>query len=181
MDYTRASKYLSRVLRHDPAMVGLSLDEHGYLPVDALLAGMTRAGKYPLTPEELHFIVRTDAKQRYSFSPDSTHIRANQGHSIPVDLELPAAQPPAILYHGTATRFLPSIFKSGLLRGIRLYVHLSRDAATARIVGARHGQPALLTVDAARMHTDGLTFFLSANGVWLTEHVPLQYLTFPEE
>ena len=180
MDCTRASKYLSRILRHDPAMVGIALDEHGYLPVDALLNGMARAGKYPLTPEELRFIVRTDAKQRYSFSPDGTRIRANQGHSIPVDLELPASRPPETLLHGTASRFLPSIRQKGLLRGDRLYVHLSRDLDTARTVGARHGRPVVLTVDAARMAADGLPFFHSANGVWLTEHVPPQYLTFPE-
>ena len=180
MEYTRASKYLSRILRHDPSMVGLSLDEHGYLPVDALLNGMARAGKYPLTPEELRFLVRTDAKQRYSFSPDGTRIRANQGHSIPVDLELPASLPPQTLYHGTAARFLPSIRQKGLLRGARLYVHLSSSLDTARAVGARHGLPAVLTVDAGRMAADGLPFFVSANGVWLTEHVPPQYLTFPE-
>lgn len=180
MDYTRASKYLSRILRHDPSMVGLSLDEHGYLPVDALLNGMACAGKVPLTPEELRFLVRTDAKQRYSFSPDGTRIRANQGHSIPVDLELPASQPPQTLYHGTAAHFLPSIRQKGLLRGARLYVHLSSSLDTARAVGARHGLPEVLTVDAGRMAADGLPFFVSANGVWLTEHVPPQYLTFPE-
>ena len=180
MDYTRASKYLSRILRHDPSMVGLSLDEHGYLPVDALLNGMACAGKYPLTPEELRFLVRTDAKQRYSFSPDGTRIRANQGHSIPVDLELPASQPPQTLYHGTAAHFLPSIRQKGLLRGARLYVHLSSSLDTARAVGARHGLPAVLNVDAGRMAADGLPFLVSANGVWLTEHVPPQYLTFPE-
>lgn len=180
MDYTRASKYLSRILRHDPSMVGLSLDEHGYLPVDALLNGTACTGKYPLTPEELRFLVRTDAKQRYSFSPDGTRIRANQGHSIPVDLELPASQPPQTLYHGTAAHFLPSIRQKGLLRGARLYVHLSSSLDTARAVGARHGLPEVLTVDAGRMAADGLPFFVSANGVWLTEHVPPQYLTFPE-
>ena len=180
MDYTRASKYLSRILRHDPSMVGLSLDEHGYLPVDALLNGMACAGKVPLTPEELRFLVRTDAKQRYSFSPDGMRIRANQGHSIPVDLELPASRPPQTLYHGTAAHFLPSIRQKGLLRGARLYVHLSSSLDTARAVGARHGLPAVLTVDAGRMAADGLPFFVSANGVWLTEHVPPQYLTFPE-
>lgn len=180
MDYTRASKYLSRILRHDPSMVGLSLDEHGYLPVDALLNGIACAGKVPLTPEELRFLVRTDAKQRYSFSPDGMRIRANQGHSIPVDLELPASRPPQTLYHGTAAHFLPSIRQKGLLRGARLYVHLSSSLDTARAVGARHGLPAVLTVDAGRMAADGLPFFVSANGVWLTEHVPPQYLTFPE-
>ena len=124
--------------------------------------------------------MRTDAKQRYSFSPDGTRIRANQGHSIPVDLELPASRPPQTLYHGTAARFLPSIRQKGLLRGARLYVHLSSSLDTARAVGARHGLPAVLTVDAGRMAADGLPFFVSANGVWLTEHVPPQYLTFPE-
>ena len=135
----------------------------------------------PFGNADLQKIVAEDSKQRCSFNEDGTLIRANQGHSIPVDVELPEATPPTVLYHGTATRFVESICSAGLQPRSRLYVHLSADVETAEIVGKRHGKPAIFTVDAAQMAADGCTFYLSRNGVWLTKAVPPQYLTLMNE
>ena len=129
------------------------------------------------TGAALEEIVETNNKQRYSFSSDKRLIRANQGHSIPVDVELPVTSPPDTLWHGTADRFVPSIMEKGILRMSRLYVHLSPDEETARIVGRRHGKPVILRVDAGQMEADGYVFYLSANGVWLTTEVPVKYIT----
>ena len=173
-DLTRISKYISLILRHKPEVIGIQLDAHGWADVNALLAGISR--KYPINRDILEEIVQSDEKQRYSFSEDGTKIRANQGHSIQVDVELPVTEPPETLYHGTARRFAASIEAQGLLSQSRLYVHLSPDQETAEKVGRRHGEPVIYLVDAGQMHRDGYLFYLSANGVWLTKVVPATYL-----
>ena len=175
MSLEQTSKFIALVLRHKPEAAGIMLDGHGWAQVDELIAGVSR--RMPLTREMLEEIVRTDNKQRYSFSPDHQRIRANQGHSIPVDVELKQAVPPDTLYHGTGEKYVESILREGLLPKSRLYVHLSRDAATAEQVGRRHGQPVLFQVDAAAMVRDGYAFYLSENQVWLTREVPVRYLT----
>jgi putative RNA 2'-phosphotransferase len=169
------SKFLSLVLRHDPGRIGLAVDHEGWAAVDDLLA---RAGAHGinLTRADLETIVATSDKQRFAFNADHTRIRANQGHSIAVDLALTPLPPPAVLYHGTVERFLPSIRFQGLLKGQRHHVHLSSDRAAATAVGARRGQPVVLVVDTAAMHARGIQFFQSANGVWLTDHVPPEFL-----
>ena len=169
------SKFISLILRHRPEVIGITLDEHGWANVDELLAGISRTR--PLDMAGLEEIVRTDEKQRYSFNADRTKIRANQGHSVPVDVELQPVTPPALLYHGTGEKFVPSIEARGLIPKTRLYVHLSGDYDTARKVGARHGKPRVYQINAARMSADGYEFFRSVNGVWLTKQVPPQYLT----
>ena len=178
-DLTRISKYISLILRHKPEVIGIQLDTHGWADVNALLAGISR--KYPINRDILEEIVQSDEKQRYSFSEDGTKIRANQGHSIQVDVELPVTEPPETLYHGTAQRFAASIEVQGLLPQSRLYVHLSPDPETAEKVGQRHGKPVVYLVDAGQMHRDGYLFYLSANGVWLTKVVPAPYLKRLEE
>ena len=169
------SKFISLILRHRPEVIGITLDEHGWANVDELLAGINRTR--PLDMAGLEEIVRTDEKQRYSFNADKTKIRANQGHSVPVDLELQPVTPPTLLYHGTGEKFVPSIEARGLIPKTRLYVHLSGDYDTARKVGARHGSPRVYQINAARMAADGYVFYRSVNGVWLTKAVPPQYLT----
>lgn len=171
------SKFISLTLRHKPGTIGISLDEHGWADVQELIAGINASGNHQLDMDLLEEIVRTDEKQRYSFNEDHTLIRANQGHSIPVDVELEEMIPPAILYHGTGEKYVASIDREGLIPKSRLYVHLSSDEETARKVGSRHGKPVIYTVDCAAMTADGYQFFLSANHVWLTKAVPAGYLT----
>lgn len=173
-DLTRISKYMSLILRHKPEVIGIRLDAHGWADVNELLVGIGR--KYPINRDILEEIVRSDGKQRYAFNEDRTLIRANQGHSIHVDVEFPVTEPPETLYHGTARRFAASIEAQGLLPGNRLYVHLSPDQETAEKVGRRHGEPVIYLVSAGQMHRDGYLFYLSANGVWLTKAVPALYL-----
>ena len=175
---TATSVYIARILRHKPELIGIEIDRHGWADVAQLIAGVSK--KYPLTLETLEEIVRTDEKQRYSFSDDHKRIRANQGHSIPVDVELKRATPPAVLYHGTADKFVKSIQKEGLKPQRRLYVHLSTDIPTAIKVGERHGRPFVFRVDAAKMAKDGCAFYVSVNKVWMTEKVPAKYLS-PEK
>ena len=172
---THTSKFISLVLRHQPDAAGITLDAHGWADVKALLRGMASAGQ-PADMEMLEEIVRTDAKQRYAFNEDHTKIRANQGHSVAVDLELKPVTPPEYLWHGTAGRFLDSIMKDGLRPMSRQYVHLSPDTETAVKVGTRHGKPVILQVAAAQMVQDGYSFYRAENGVWLTDSVPPQYL-----
>jgi putative RNA 2'-phosphotransferase len=172
------SKFLSLILRHQPDLVGIALDEAGWVSVDDLLAGCRRKG-HDISREELEEIVRTSDKQRYAFNEDKTRIRANQGHSVPVDLGHAPATPPDVLYHGTAEKAVPGIRRDGLHKGARHDVHLSERVDTATAVGSRHGKLVLLTVAAGRMHRDGFTFYRTPNGVWLTDHVPVEYLTFP--
>ena len=169
------SKYISLILRHKPEVIGITLDEHGWAVVEDLIAGVGKT--HPLDMKTLERIVEQDEKQRYSFNEDKTLIRANQGHSIPVDVELPEVIPPDILFHGTGLKYKESIDAQGLIPKSRLYVHLSGDRETARKVGQRHGKPVIYAVDAAAMHADGYRFFRSVNGVWLTKRVPKEYLT----
>lgn len=171
---TSLSRFISLVLRHKPEAIGITLDEHGWADVNELIAGVNRT--QPLDMETLEEIVRTDEKQRYSFSGDKTLIRANQGHSIPVDVELPQSEPPELLCHGTAERFTAAIEAEGLRPMSRLYVHLSKDAETARKVGSRHGKPVIYEVLAGEMSRRGFEFWLSVNGVWLTRAVPPEFL-----
>lgn len=170
------SKFISLILRHKPGTIGISLDEHGWADVQELISGINAAGGHHLDMDQLEEIVRTDEKQRYSFNEDRTLIRANQGHSIPVDVELEEKIPPDILWHGTGEKYVSSIDRQGLIPKSRLYVHLSADTETARKVGSRHGKPVIYTIDCRKMTEDGYRFFLSANGVWLTKSVPPEYL-----
>lgn len=174
MGLTETSKFLSLILRHKPEVIGISLDEHGWARVDKVIEGIGKTRKFDCMM--LEEIVRTDSKQRYSFNEDKTLIRANQGHSISVDVQLDMTEPPDILWHGTGEKYVSSIEKSGLLAKGRLYVHLSGDAETARRVGQRHGKAVIYKVLAGKMWEDGYTFYRSVNGVWLTEEVPVRYL-----
>ena len=169
------SRFLSLVLRHSPQTIGLKLDSAGWAQTDELLACMARAGRR-MSLAQLQAVVAGNNKQRFAFSEDGSRIRANQGHSIEVELELKPQQPPVELYHGTATRFLDAIFQQGLTRQNRHHVHLSASIETASAVGRRHGKLALLRVDAACMAADGHVFYHSDNGVWLTDVVPVTYL-----
>jgi putative RNA 2'-phosphotransferase len=170
------SKYLSKYLRHAPKDLDLTLQPGGWVPVDDLLDAAGRHG-FDIDHDELIECVETSDKKRFSFDHTGELIRANQGHSVEVDLQLEQCEPPEVLYHGTVERFLTAILTEGLDRGRRHHVHLSKDVETARKVGARRGKPVILTVDAGRMHRDGCKFFVSANGVWLTDAVPPGYLS----
>ena len=167
MELIKRGKKLSYLLRHDNSY---AFDEHGWRSVCDLITN------HGFSLEELHEIVATNNKQRYEFSVDMTRIRARQGHTIKVDVELAEAMPPDMLYHGTAKAFIGSIMKQGILKGKRLYVHLSTAIDTATKVGERHGEPAVLAIDAKRMSEGGIKFFFSRNGVWLTEFVDAQYI-----
>jgi putative RNA 2'-phosphotransferase len=174
MSLETTSKYMSLILRHKPETIHITLDEHGWAEVDEFIEGIAKTREFNM--DILEEIVRTDEKQRYSFNEDRTLIRANQGHSIPVDVELDEVEPPEELWHGTAEKFVSSIDEQGLLHKSRLYVHLSNDRDTAFKVGRRHGKPVLYVVESGRMMRDGYKFYRSLNGVWLTEHVPSKYL-----
>ena len=171
----RISKFLSYVLRHHPESIGLKLDRNGWANVEELIQKST-VENLVFIKEDLHHIVETNDKRRFSFNEDKTLIRANQGHSIAVDLGYQAIEPPSLLFHGTAARNLPSIFAQGLKRGQRHHVHLTDNFETARNVGLRYGRPVILHVDSGSMAKDNFSFFRSDNGVWLTEHVPPRYL-----
>ena len=173
---TGTSRFISLILRHKPEVIGITLDEHGWADVDDMIAGINQSGKYKIDRDMLDEIVRTDEKQRYSYNEDHTLIRANQGHSIPVDVELEKVEPPEFLYHGTGEKFTVSIDKQGLIPKSRLYVHLSPDEETAVKVGRRHGKPVIYLVRAGNMERDGYAFYRSVNGVWLTKEVPVKYL-----
>lgn len=174
MSLIDTSRFISLILRHKPDAIGITLDEHGWANVDELIAGIAKT--QPINMEMLEEIVRTDDKQRYSFNEDKTLIRANQGHSIPVDVELEQLTPPELLYHGTGKKYMQSIDEQGLIPKSRLYVHLSADSDTAKVVGARHGEPVLYIVHSGEMARNGFSFFRSVNGVWLTKQVPVAYL-----
>ena len=178
MDLNRASRYLSYLLRHHPEAAGITLDAHGWADVDQLLAGMK---KHRITRAQLEEIVAADQKQRYAFDERRTKIRANQGHSIAVDVELRECEPPARLWHGSAKRFAASIAAQGLRPMNRLYVHLSTDVQTARKVGARHGEPIVYEIDCAAMRRDAHVFYLSQNGVWLIKQAPYCYMKEVQE
>lgn len=176
MNRVEVSKFLSYVLRHHPEAVGVTLDAEGWIAVDVLLAALAAHGR-ALTLAELEEVVATSDKRRFAL--DGERIRANQGHSIEIDLALAPQTPPDVLFHGTVDRFLESIRLKGLLRGQRTHVHLSADLDTAKKVGARRGKPVILEIDAAAMLTAGHVFFRSDNGVWLVETVPASYIRFP--
>ncbi len=170
------------MLRHDPGSVGLALDPAGWVDVGGLLDALGRHGA-PVTLDRLQALVRDSDKQRFAFDESGERIRANQGHSVPVELGLEAVSPPDRLFHGTARRNLPRILTEGLHRADRHAVHLSPDVSTALQVGARRGPAAVLEVNSGRMAADGFGFSVSVNGVWLVEHVPAAYLseTAPRE
>ncbi|MFJ9644468.1 RNA 2'-phosphotransferase [Streptomyces sp. NPDC004244] len=172
----KVSKYVSKHLRHQPERIGLALDPHGWVEIDALLRAAAAHG-FPITRAELDHVVAANDKQR--FAVEGTRIRANQGHTVPVDLDLPAAEPPAYLYHGTVAAALGAIRAEGLRPMARHHVHLSPDRETATRVGARRGRPIVLSVDAGAMHAAGHVFRVSANGVWLVDAVPPQFLRLP--
>lgn len=172
------SKYLSLILRHQPELIGLELDAAGWTDVEDLLRRINASGK-SFTREQLEHVVQTSPKRRFAFSDDGSRIRANQGHSIEVDLQYDATVPPATLYHGTATRFLNSIRQQGLLKMKRHHVHLSAETVVTMQVGSRHGKPTLLTIDAKAMHSEGHTFYVTTNRVWLVDHVPVRFIQFP--
>jgi putative RNA 2'-phosphotransferase len=171
------SKFLSLILRHKPEEIGLVLDENGWAELAELVRLSNQYGKR-LTRQLVEEVVARNEKQRFTISPDGAKIRANQGHSVEVDLGLAPVEPPELLFHGTVERFLDSIRLQGLRRGDRTHVHLSADEHTARGVGARRGRPIVLTVAAQMMFENGHLFYLSQNGVWLTEHVPPQFLGY---
>ena len=175
----RISKFLSLVLRHKPEMIGLTLDRGGWVQIDELLLTVNRAG-VPLNQDVLRQVVEQDGKRRYSLSENGRRIKANYGHSIPVDLGLEPLAPPEFLFHGTATRFLEAIRAEGLVPRGRNYVHLSPDESTAVTVGQRHGKPIILTIQARRMHENGHRFHRSTGGVWLTKEVSVEYIQFLE-
>lgn len=176
----RLSKLLSLVLRHRPEQLGIKLNELGWTDVGFLLRQMNSKGM-AVTPEVLQHVVDTNNKQRFAFNESKTKIRANQGHSVAVELGYAPQVPPPVLYHGTSTKNLQAIRATGLEKRKRHHVHLSADVATALQVGKRHGEPVVLQINAADMHWDGFQFFLSENKVWLTAHVPVQYIAMPDE
>lgn len=174
-ELTSISKFISLVLRHEPERIGLTLDPAGWASVDDLLAKAAAAGR-AFSRDCLHEIVATSDKQRFALSEDGLSIRANQGHSVEIELGIPAVAPPDVLYHGTATRFTDSILRSGLDRRARHHVHLTQNLETAISVGQRYGVPMVLRIDAARMAQLGHEFRCSANGVWLVDHVPPEFM-----
>ena len=174
IDLTNKSKFISLILRHKPETIGIKLDKHGYANVNELLEGVN------INFDTLEKIVREDEKGRYSFNEDKTKIRANQGHTINVDVELEEKIPPDILYHGTATKYEESINRIGLIAKERLYVHMTDDLENAKKVGARHGKLIVYEIDAKQMAKDGIKFYLSVNNVWLTKKVDVKYLKLCE-
>lgn len=168
-------KFISLILRHKPEVIGITLDSHGYADVNELINGINKSGK-EIDMITLERIVRDNNKKRYSFNKDKTKIRANQGHSLNIDVELKIADPPKVLYHGTAERFLESIKEKGILKQSRQYVHLSQDKETAINVGKRHGKPIVLAIDAEKMKNEGCIFYLSENNVWLCNDISWKYV-----
>jgi len=175
MSLNSLSKYISLILRHKPEVIGIKLDEHGWADVIELVNGISK-NKCEFNIDILEEIVKTDNKQRYSFNEDKTLIRANQGHSISVDVELEECKPPEYLWHGTGEKYTLSIDKIGLIPKSRLYVHLSKNIDTALSVGKRHGKPIIYKVLSKKMYDNGIKFYLSKNGVWLTKNVSIEYL-----
>ncbi|MFK7949072.1 MAG: RNA 2'-phosphotransferase [Saprospiraceae bacterium] len=169
----KISKFLSYVLRHNPDKLDLTLDEQGWTSVEELLGKLNN-----VSMEQLEYVVANNNKKRFAFNNDKTQIRANQGHSIKIDLAYEAIKPPKFLYHGTATKNINSIQKSGIIKGSRHHVHLSADIDTATNVGQRHGKPVILIVKSIAMYERGYEFFLSENGVWLTDFIPTEFIDF---
>ncbi len=171
----KTSKLFSLILRHQPDVIGIELDENGWADIKEFIGKFSKR-YFPITRSMMDEVVETNNKKRFSYDESGTKIRANQGHSIEVDVELTEQEPPAVLYHGTVEKFLHLIFESGLLKMQRQHVHLSADIATAKNVGSRRGKPVLLTVNAEQANADGIQFYLSKNGVWLADHIPVKYL-----
>ncbi|WP_413927491.1 RNA 2'-phosphotransferase [Clostridioides sp. ES-S-0108-01] len=169
------SVFISLILRHKPETIGIKLDNYGYADVNELIGNINSTGRN-INMEILEQIVKEDDKQRYSFNDDRSKIRANQGHSINVDVELKELEPPKYLYHGTATRFLDNIKNEGIIKQNRLYVHLSNDIDTAAKVGKRHGVPVVLKINTGKMYENGYKFYLSENNIWLCEYIPFEYV-----
>lgn len=173
------SKFLSLVLRHKPETIGIELDSNGWADLqDFIEKANAKRPASPITEQDILDVVADNDKKRYVLSEDGTKIKAAQGHSISVDLNLKKEVPPFMLYHGTVEKFLPLIKKDGLLKMNRNHVHLSKDEATAINVGGRRGQPIVLKIAARHMHNEGHAFYLSENGVWLTDNVPVRYIEF---
>lgn len=172
----KTSKFLSYVLRHHPELINLNLNENGWADVDELITKSTNDSQ-GFTFEELNEIVETNNKKRFIFNEDKTRIRANQGHSIEIDLALKSQQPPDFLYHGTAQSNIESILENGIEKRSRQHVHLSQNKETANSVGIRHGKPIILTISTGKMFEDGLEFYLSDNNVWLTDFVDAKYIS----
>ena len=175
-DKKRIGKFLSLVLRHSPQTIGIELDEQGWANVKELIE-KCKKHRYHFSMEDLIEIVETNDKKRYSFNEKRNRIRANQGHSIDINLALQPVEPPEFLYHGTASRFVPSIMEDGIVKQSRQHVHLSKDRDTALNVGSRHGKPVVLTIMSGKMHEAGIEFYCSDNGVWLTDYVDVQYIS----
>lgn len=178
IDITTASKYLSLVLRHKPDLLNLKMDSEGWVSVDDLIRNFNARQNWRMKRVDLDKVVEENNKKRFAYSADGTKIRASQGHSINIDLNLPESVPEDMLYHGTAKRFLNGIMKEGLKKMDRQHVHLSDNLKTAYSVSSRHGEPIVLVVHAGTMHKNGFKFYKSENGVWLTDNVPKQYLDF---
>ncbi|MDP6467409.1 MAG: RNA 2'-phosphotransferase [Pirellulaceae bacterium] len=174
----KKSKFLSLVLRHQPETIGIELNEAGWVDVNDLISALARHGRR-MSRETLEEVVRTNDKQRFSFNEDGSRIRANQGHSVDIELGYRPATPPEILYHGTPQRFVEAISRDGLKKMNRHHVHLHVDVATSTAVGRRRGKPVLLKVKALEMHHAGYEFFVTPNDVWLTDNVPMEFIAFP--
>ncbi len=173
------SKFLSLVLRHSPETIGLNLDENGWADIEELIVKCNnKETQNQMTAELLNYVVENNDKKRFAFNEDKTKIRASQGHSISVELNLEEAEPSEFLFHGTVEKFLESIQKEGLQKMDRQHVHLSKDKETATKVGNRRGIPQILTIKSGEMHKDGFKFYLSENNVWLTDEVPAKYIEF---
>ena len=173
--YKKVSKTISYGLRHCPEELCLNMDENGWVKVSELLDGLS-SKDIGISKQELEMIVSSDEKQRYSFNENKTMIRANQGHSINVDLQLQEAEPPEFLYHGTSDRFIDNIMNSGIMSMSRQYVHLSNDVDTAKKVGSRHGKPVVIKIKALQAYKDNVPFYLSENKIWLTNFIDKKYL-----
>ncbi len=176
----KISKMLSKHLRHKPQALGITLEPGGWVEVNVLIEAFAKKG-FELTPETLETVVRDNDKQRFAFNEDKTKIRANQGHSVEVDLELEPQTPPNVLYHGTASDRVAAILETGLQKMKRHHVHLSKEIYTAVAVGARYGKPVLLEIDTQAMLSDGFVFYCSSNGVWLVDEVPVGYLSLQKK
>jgi putative RNA 2'-phosphotransferase len=178
-DVRSTSKFLSLVLRHQPQKIGIELDSSGWTSIEGLIEAMRRNGKR-ITREQLDHVVATNDKQRFVISEDGTRIRANQGHSVEVDLGYEPASPPEFLIHGTPSKSVEAIRREGLKKMNRHHVHMHADSSVARAVGARRGAPVLLRIRSQEMAQAGFVFYVSANQVWLTDHVPPEFIDFPE-
>ena len=174
----RISKFLSLILRHRPEKIDIQLDDYGWANTNEILEKCNAFG-VKFSKEELDYVVEHNPKKRFAYNDDGSKIRASQGHSIQIKLGYEPVEPPKYLYHGTATRFLSSIKETGLQKRNRHHVHLSLEKATATDVGGRHGKPIILTIQAQLMHQNGYEFFVSENGVWLTDQIPVEFIDFP--